>query len=118
MSEILEHLDGHLFVLAEVKRVLKKGGKLIVTVPNVESIKRIFDSPRKVRCAMNSDEFGEHICGFGAIELVNLLKLAGFKVLTLRKICCSVGKLGINFPDTKLFSPLASHILTMAVKNL
>lgn len=119
MAEILEHLDSHITALKEVHRLLKPDGKLIITVPNPEGLKKELDSVFGIKKRLKKQVQGEHICAFGMRELLNLLVLCDFFVLRLEKINPEIGSLGILFPDTWLFSPFATNILAIAkVKNV
>lgn len=68
-GEIIEHLKEEYIpmVLREIKRVLKPGGKFILSTPNVE----------------NSDGYEWHIKEFTIPELTALVEATGFKVVTV-----------------------------------
>jgi 2-polyprenyl-3-methyl-5-hydroxy-6-metoxy-1,4-benzoquinol methylase len=75
MSQVIEHVHEPLEVLAECNRILKPGGKLVITTPNIESWghKRFggdwayLDPPR-------------HLCLFNRIALSTAATRQGFRV--------------------------------------
>ena len=80
--EILEHVFDPVYVLAEINRVLKEDGVLIVTVPNVGYF--------KIRLALLFGRFtdfhgsglvvDEHIRFYTQTSLEKLVKLSGFEI--------------------------------------
>jgi SAM-dependent methyltransferase len=75
MSEVLEHLERFEPVLAEVRRVLKPGGRLLVTVPFDERL-RYVTCPR---CLHRFHSSG-HVNSFNRENLPRALRQAGFHV--------------------------------------
>jgi len=77
LVEVLEHLESPTKCLLEVRRVLKKGGKLNLTVPNVlvvsALLKWIFNKP--------IEPHKDHISAWRLAELKILLKRCSFVVL-------------------------------------
>ncbi len=75
VSEVLEHIAEDITVLREVRRVLRPGGTIAVTVP------RWF--PERI-CWLLSEEYhsnpGGHVRVYRASELRSKLELAGFRV--------------------------------------
>ena len=83
LMELLEHIDEPELVLKEAKRVCKKGGSVIITVPNEERIKDI-----------------AHVWSFSCQDVFNLLFKISKNVQIL--LTCSnnrniVGKAIINY---------------------
>ncbi|REE98869.1 methyltransferase family protein [Thermomonospora umbrina] len=74
-SEVLEHIGDDLAAMAELKRVLKPGGRLAVTVPSW--------LPERVCWALSEDYHtapGGHIRIYTRAELQAKLKATGFRV--------------------------------------
>ena len=88
--EVFEHLyTNPLFTLNEIRRVLKKEGKLIMTTPNAYSPKRIIhfllgkgtgDDPYEVYNLLNLLGYYGHVKEYGIKELRKLLKKMGFEI--------------------------------------
>jgi ubiquinone/menaquinone biosynthesis C-methylase UbiE len=75
MSEVLEHLERFESVLAEVRRVLKSGGRLILTVPFDEQLRQV-TCPR---CLHKFNHIG-HVNSFNRENLPRALRRVGFDV--------------------------------------
>lgn len=81
MSHFLEHAPNPLETLKETNRILKPGGKLIITIPNFASLSRMtfgkhwyhLDAPR-------------HLYHFTPRTLGTMLKKAGFKNISFKFI--------------------------------
>jgi ubiquinone/menaquinone biosynthesis C-methylase UbiE len=77
-TEVLEHIDDYEAVAKELKRVLKKGGRLIITFPNetLWTLSRalLLRTPFKVPDHVNSFSPGKikQIMGMKAVRQVNL----------------------------------------------
>jgi SAM-dependent methyltransferase len=75
--EVMEHLENATHFLAEVKRVLKPGGKLVLSVPNAYCWMEWLDNKRRAR-----DTEG-HIATFTHQNMDALLRFCG---MTLREV--------------------------------
>ena len=88
-GELLEHLQNNFDVLLEFNRVLSKNGKLVLSVPNICSLKnrfKVLAGQLPEHCARPnlSVDFENHIVDFNKKELIRLLIAAGFEVLEVR----------------------------------
>lgn len=85
--EVFEHIDGHEILLAEIRRVLKPGGTLLLTTPNILNLKSrilflltgyFYNFPSldsEVRDAMH-----QHISGFSLDRYRWRLRQSGFEL--------------------------------------
>lgn len=91
LLEVLEHLDESYAdcVLKEFKRVIKPGGKLIITVPNDENLDMY-----KVACPECGCVFHrmQHIKSFNELKLKSLIESYGFEVLLCEQLNFSFQK--------------------------
>ena len=86
-SEVLEHLFDPVHALAEMNRVLKKDGKILITVPNIGYyVYRYYH----LTSGEVSDFHGnglivnEHIRYYSSESMSKILKLTGFKIERIR----------------------------------
>lgn len=78
LSEVLEHLNPYYVpkTLSNINQVLKEGGKLILTTPNVASLFR------RLKLLMGKQPiYRLHVKEYTKYEVEELLKNAGFKIL-------------------------------------
>lgn len=75
MNHVLEHLFDPLEFLKEVKRILRKGGECIISVPNVESIESIL-----LKSSWRPLEVPRHLLHFSPSTLEKIVNKAGLKV--------------------------------------
>ena len=126
-AEILEHIYDTEFFLQEAKRVLKKNGALIVTVPNIaclpNRLRVIFGLyPKYIAPARKHWGVGEHIRGFTKGMLIELLERNGFKVEDMKANLLSFiptkrsKKPWSKFLD-KIFPGLGEVLICKAKKN-
>ena len=107
-GQVLEHISDPHCVLREFNRILKKGGVLILGVPNPYRIKRI------ARWIFKREEtFGDptHLLLYTPLSFKALLLWFDFKILCLT----TDRKLGTIWPFKK--AGLGAHILCCAVEN-
>jgi len=78
MSDVLEHVRGPLATLARVRELLRPGGVVAITTPNIASI-----TARLLRSRWPHVK-AEHQFYFSPRSLTHLLDMAGFRLLHLR----------------------------------
>jgi predicted SAM-dependent methyltransferase len=109
-SHIIEHLSQQEIVptLQGLCRILKKGGKLMVSVPNLETLCRMFLDPNldinaryhvmRMIFGGQTDDYDYHYIGLNMEFLFNFLRQAGFNDIY------QVGEFGL-FDDTSSYKP-------------
>ncbi|MFX0135401.1 MAG: class I SAM-dependent methyltransferase [Candidatus Hodarchaeota archaeon] len=109
--DVIEHIFDPYYLLAEIHRVLKLKGELIISTPNIRFLKHLYSLLIKGRFPKTSNDFelydGGHIHYFTFKDMKNILEKTGFKILIER------GVLRINF----LKSLLSPGIVIKAKKN-
>jgi 2-polyprenyl-3-methyl-5-hydroxy-6-metoxy-1,4-benzoquinol methylase len=82
--EVIEHLVYPTFTINEIKRVLRKNGFLILSTPNVASLRnRIFLLQGKHWQHENETDPQGHVQFFDKHKLINYLSNKGFEVLAI-----------------------------------
>jgi len=79
MSHVVEHLSDPISTLRECWRVLKKGGRVVITTPNIESL-----GHRLYRKAWMALEPPRHLFLFSPPTLQTCVERSGLQVLELR----------------------------------
>jgi len=81
--DVIEHVFDPVFLLEETYRVLKKGGQIIYTTPNVRALRHLFTLVLKGKFPHTSNERigydGGHIHYFTHQDLKQLLESIGFR---------------------------------------
>ena len=75
-SEVLEHVADTSYVLSEARRVLRRGGRLLLTTPAHGLLRRT--AIALVRFEAHFDPLGEHLRFYTARSLAGALAAAGF----------------------------------------
>jgi SAM-dependent methyltransferase len=84
MGHVVEHLPDPVNTLRECQRILKKDGRLVVTVPNIESL-----GHRLYREAWIYLDPPRHLFLFSPLTLRACVERSGLQVLELRTTACS-----------------------------
>jgi SAM-dependent methyltransferase len=88
--DIIEHLISPTHMFCEAKRILKKGGKILITTPNVTRIGSVFklligksnyDCLIPIDYYNENDEWRPHFREYSMEDLVNVLTKVGFKAV-------------------------------------
>jgi len=111
-AEILEHLGNPGNFLKEARRVLRKNGKLIVTVPNAYNFYHL------VRAFFNKySNTWEHVCIYDKRSIISLLRMYGFGVREAFPVFFKIpkGERNCKFLE-KRFPALCSYILVVGEK--
>jgi len=121
-GEIIEHIFDTDFFLEEIKRVLKPGGKLLVSTPNIASLGRrillFFGHNPIIETSPNERNSSGHIRYFTFKSLEKLLRKHGFKTIAKRSDCVNFSRSGngkSNFM-AKLFPGLGGSIIILSEK--
>jgi SAM-dependent methyltransferase len=75
-SEVLEHVPDTVGFLTEVRRVLRRGGRLLLTVPDHGRVKRTLIAV--VRHESHYDPLGQHLRFYTRRSLTSALQATGF----------------------------------------
>lgn len=79
-SEVLEHIPDVGQALFEVRRVLKRGGRLLATVPHVPRLRALWRFEREF------DPLGQHVRFFTRRSLATTLEASGFDAPEIRRV--------------------------------
>jgi SAM-dependent methyltransferase len=83
-SEVLEHVPDTIAFLTEVRRVLKRGGRLLVTVPDHGRLKRTVLA--LAHYDAHYDPLGQHVRFYTRRSLTRALLATGFEDVELRAL--------------------------------
>lgn len=73
--EVIEHLVNYDIVLTEIQRILKPGGKVVITTPN-----KTFYHKEPDELVYGEKAYG-HVCEFDIEQLVKVIEQAGLRIL-------------------------------------
>lgn len=107
--DVHEHLSTPKEFTAEIKRVLKAGGRAVVTVPGGDQ--RKLANRLKTLVGMTKERYGHVRDGFSADELKSLIKASGIeplRVATFSRFFTELLELGINYVYVKRLSRKSS----------
>jgi len=77
MFDFLEHVDEDSLLLRETKRVLKRGGRVIITTPRAG---RLFIIKFRNFIGLRKEAYGHKREGYTPDELITMVKKEGFKI--------------------------------------
>ena len=103
--DVLEHLDQDQPFLGELKRVLKEGGKAVITVPNGDS--RLLANRIKWKMGMTPQIYGHTRSGYTLDELAATVRQAGLHPTGsggYSRFFTEMVELAINFGYVKILS--------------
>jgi SAM-dependent methyltransferase len=80
-SEVLEHVPDTIAFLTEVRRVLRRGGRLLMTVPDHGRLKRTLLA--LTHYDAHYDPLGEHVRFYTRRSLTRALQATGFEAVAL-----------------------------------
>lgn len=121
-GEIIEHIFDTDFLLEEISRVLKPGGKLLMSTPNVASLGRrlflFFGKSPIIELSPNEADSVGHIRYFTCKTLKNILEKHGFKTVLFQSDCVNFSRNGKikSVILAKVFPKLGSSIICLAKK--
>jgi 2-polyprenyl-3-methyl-5-hydroxy-6-metoxy-1,4-benzoquinol methylase len=97
-GEIIEHIYDTDFFLEEIRRVLKPGGHLMISTPNIASLGRriflLFGANPIIELSPNEPESSGHIRYFTFKTLKKILEKHGFKIIASRSDCVNFSSNG------------------------
>jgi ubiquinone/menaquinone biosynthesis C-methylase UbiE len=80
-SEVLEHVPDTIALLTEIRRVLKRGGRLLVTVPDHGRLKRTLIA--LAHYDAHYDPLGQHVRFYTRRSLTRALHATGFEAVRI-----------------------------------
>lgn len=121
-GEIIEHIFDTDFFLEEISRVLKPGGKLLISTPNVASLGRrlflLFGANPIIELSPNEADSVGHIRYFTRKTLKKILEKHGFKIISSHSDCINLSRKGKlkSAILAKIFPGLGASIIYLAKK--
>ena len=83
-SEVLEHVPDTVALLTEVRRVLRRGGRLLVTVPDHGPLRRVLIA--LFRHDAHYDPLGQHVRFYTRRSLAHTLEATGFSGVKIERL--------------------------------
>jgi SAM-dependent methyltransferase len=114
IGEVLEHVSNFFFVFEEMLRVLKPGGRIILTVPNNfnlgQAIRVVnFKGYQRRRLDLNQVKgSGTHIHSLYELDLLKISEMLNMKPIWCDRVYNQVR--GVKLPEWSIFKPFASFI--------
>ncbi len=105
LLDVIEHLSNVGVALTNIKKLIQKGGSLIITTPNPVSLNKIW----RVLANKQLNEFNDHTCN---------IQLSHFKQLFLRTDITFKDFEYFTFPDENSKTYLKSKIIDIAGKMI
>jgi 2-polyprenyl-3-methyl-5-hydroxy-6-metoxy-1,4-benzoquinol methylase len=122
-GEIIEHIYDTDFFLAEIGRVLKPGGKLLLTTPNIASLGRrlllLFGINPLIELSPNETNSVGHIRYFTFASLQSLMQKNRFRIISKRSDCINFSENGLlkSVFLAKIFPTFGASIILIAEKQ-
>ncbi|MDI6777756.1 MAG: class I SAM-dependent methyltransferase [Patescibacteria group bacterium] len=122
-GEIIEHIYDTDFFLAEIYRVLKPEGKLLISTPNVASLGRrallFFGFNPIIELSLNELDSSGHIRYFTFKSLQGLLKKHNFKIIVSSSDCINFSRNGGIRSGflAKIFPKFGTSVIYLAQKR-
>ena len=110
---VLEHVENFIFLMEEVRRVLRKGGAALVVVPNPRNI--MYNGIVLRKFALAQKEQSPHIHSFTEEDLRNLFFIVGMRAVRIERVGNRI--LGRRLPEMRPFNLFAEDIMAVAVKD-
>jgi len=113
--EVLEHLDSPIKALREFKRVLKRDGEILISVPNVWYWRRLLRALIKQHKIFDENITIDHKQAWDVYEFHNLAYQVGFKLINVKWLDWYPKgklKLGMLEPILKFFPQICfTHVM-------
>ncbi len=122
---MIEHVEDDLKFLIEIRRIMKKGAKLLLETPNMDRLSnKMKGLVKPVKYPLILGEGCVHIREYSKNSLKKLLKVAGFKNVRIKGVWLGLRgrfEVGISkFPGylEKIFAMLVNRSISMSDSKL